>query len=85
MYLQRIPKAIVKIWQIPEEGCVLLTMDEYGINHQAAYYTSTDGRMEFVSGWAEFAKQNGLTVGATLLFLFEMNARGSLTISVDIL
>ncbi|KAM0863291.1 hypothetical protein ACQ4PT_044693 [Festuca glaucescens] len=46
----RTPKAIVKTLQIPEEGCVLLTMDEYEINHQVAYYTSTDGRMEFVLG-----------------------------------
>ena len=50
---------------------------------EAQYYTSTDGRLRFNSGWTEFATECELEPGLDVLILFYY-AEEELHISVDV-
>lgn len=81
----RIPKEIFKALNIPKKGWAILAMGEYDNFQDAAYYTSTSGRMRFKSGWKEFVDEFDLVVGVVALVLFHMESSGFMKIFIDVL
>ena len=67
---QRIPKKIAASINIPRNGDAMLVMGEANNFRPAQYFTSTDGRIRFKYGWAQFALENDLHPGLDVLVLF---------------
>ncbi|KAM0863034.1 hypothetical protein ACQ4PT_044863 [Festuca glaucescens] len=81
----RIPKEIVKALNITKKGWVILSMGKYNNKQEASYYTSTDGRIRFESGWAEFVEEFNLKTGNIVLILFHMEGCGFVEVSIHLL
>ncbi|KAM0845571.1 hypothetical protein ACQ4PT_056282 [Festuca glaucescens] len=81
----RIPKEIVKALNIAKRGWVILAMGEYNHWFDASYYTTTDGRLRFKSGWEEFVGKFDLEVGNVVLILFHMGSNGYVKIFFDVM
>ncbi|KAM0847796.1 hypothetical protein ACQ4PT_054800 [Festuca glaucescens] len=81
----RIPKEIVKALNIAKRGWVILAMGEDNHWFDASYYTTTDGRLRFKSGWECFVSNFDMEVGNVVLILFHMGSDGYLKIFFDVL
>ena len=63
-FAQHIPKYIATSLDIPRSGHATLQID--GREEQtweASYFTSTDGRIRFRDGWAEFTNDHAVEIG----------------------
>lgn len=58
-------------------------MGEYDNLQEAKSYTSIDGRIRFMSGWAK--SDFDLLVGLVVLFLFHIDGGGYMNIWFDVL
>jgi hypothetical protein len=82
---QRIPKEIKKFLKIAKSGWVILQMGNQNNKCQAKFGTCTDGRMQIKSEWGKFVTDHGLTAGLVVLILFNIDDRGFVNISLDVL
>ena len=84
--MQRIPKEIVSVLDIPNEGHAALMKELFGIAHRlSSYYTTRDGRICIKDGRPKFASVNGLAVGMDVLILFHKDDNNFLMVTFDVL
>ena len=60
MFLQRIPKEIPSVLEIPTEGEANLIFGYDAERCEASNYTCKDERICFRAGWPQFATQHGI-------------------------
>ncbi|CAM0906605.1 unnamed protein product [Alopecurus aequalis] len=67
---------IVSSLNTGKSGWAVLVMGDSDTHYDAEYFKSSDGRIRFRSGWADFADHFDLEEGSVVLVMFHMDTNG---------